>query len=300
MTLRSTEIQQTPSAGAQPNKSIIDGIATLQVLATSDEPIGCRELARRLGLNATRVNRLLKTLAYLGLAHQLANRKYTAGSGMHVLAAQSIYASGLLRSAIEPLEDLQRFNRVVAFGVLWRDSVTFLYHAQPRMGSAEAIGRIGLFPATQSGVGMALLAACSEEYVREIYHNREIPGYSRDLDALLNDLGIMRSQGYARVKVVPTETDYVGRPHHTIAVTIGNPATSAIAISGWIPDQGTVDVVEALQLTKKKIEAAMEGETHNSLDIPDLSDRFRQHIKQDFGRGAMEKSATRSKAPPSK
>ncbi|PZU27671.1 MAG: transcriptional regulator, partial [Stenotrophomonas sp.] len=33
---------------AQPNQSLIDGIATLQALASSPEPVGCRELARQL------------------------------------------------------------------------------------------------------------------------------------------------------------------------------------------------------------------------------------------------------------
>ena len=88
-----------PPLNAQPNQSLIDGIATLQALAMSPEPIGSRELARQLGIDSTKVNRLLKTLAYLGIARQTANRKYTAGPGMHVLAAQSLFASGLIRRA---------------------------------------------------------------------------------------------------------------------------------------------------------------------------------------------------------
>src|SRR5690348_18426155 len=82
-----------PKLNSQPNQSLIDGIATLQALATSSEPAGCRELARRLGIDATKVNRLLKTLAYLGIARQTADRKYAPGPGMHVLAAQSLFAS---------------------------------------------------------------------------------------------------------------------------------------------------------------------------------------------------------------
>ena len=37
---------RSSTLGAQPNQSLIDGMATLQALATSAEPIGCRELAR--------------------------------------------------------------------------------------------------------------------------------------------------------------------------------------------------------------------------------------------------------------
>ncbi|RRQ95553.1 transcriptional regulator, partial [Enterococcus faecalis] len=95
---------------AQPNQSLIDGINTLQALASSPEPIGCRELARQLDSDPTKINRLLTTLAYLGIARQTANRKYTAGPGMHVLAAQSLFASGLIRRALPELEQLRRYG----------------------------------------------------------------------------------------------------------------------------------------------------------------------------------------------
>ena len=48
---------------SQPNQSLIDGIRCLQYLVSSDRAIGCRELARLMGTNATRVNRLLMTMA---------------------------------------------------------------------------------------------------------------------------------------------------------------------------------------------------------------------------------------------
>src|SRR6476661_1752039 len=98
-----------PRLNSQPNRSLIDGILTLQALATSAEPVGCRELARRLDMDVTKTNRLLKTLAYLGIARQVANRKYTAGAGMHVLAAQSLFASGLIRRSLPLLGGLRRF-----------------------------------------------------------------------------------------------------------------------------------------------------------------------------------------------
>ena len=120
-----------PKLNAQPNKSLIDGITTLQALATSPDPVGSRELARRLDIDPVKVNRLLKTLAYLGIARQTADRKYTAGPGMHVLAAQSLFASGLIRHALPVLENLRRFGHTVALGVLWQDNVSYLFHAPP-------------------------------------------------------------------------------------------------------------------------------------------------------------------------
>lgn len=279
MPAKPAKIARIRSAGAQPNKSLIDGIATLQALAASNEPIGCRALARRLGLESTRVNRMLKTLTYLGLAHQMADRKYTAGAGMHVLAAQSLYASGLLRAAIQPLEKLQRFGRVVALGVLWRDSISFLYHAQPGMSTGEAIGRVGLYPATQSGVGMAILAQHSEDHVREIYGEGPIPGFPDGIETLLKTLDLTRKQGYSRTAVAPSRTQYPDEPHYTIAVTVGTPVTSAIGMSGWIPDSAVNDVVEALQLAKHHIETVSDGDAGDQLNISKLSDRFKEHTQ---------------------
>jgi len=88
---------------AQPNQSLIDGLACLQQLASEREPVGGRELARDLGLEPTRVHRLLRTLAHLGLAQQDAQRRYRPGPGIHVLAAQAMFGSGLLRRALPVL-----------------------------------------------------------------------------------------------------------------------------------------------------------------------------------------------------
>ncbi len=241
--------------GQQPNQSIIDGIETLQALASSDEPIGTRELARRMGLEPTRVNRLLKTLASLGIAQQLDNKKYVAGPGMHVLAAQSLYASGLLRKAIEPLDELaSHYNYVVALGVLWRTSVSYLYHRQPGMSSTDAIGRIGLRNATQSGIGMVLMAALDDDSVLDIYRDEAIPSYPQGQDDLLADLKEIRDNGYSRIVVEAERSVSPDRVHHTIAVSNSAQAQFAIALSGWIPDSLVSSVVGSLQDAVRKIE----------------------------------------------
>jgi len=248
-------------AGAQANQSIIDGIAVLQALAVSEEPVGNRELARRLDMEPTRVNRLLKTLASIGMTQQTDNRKYAPGPGMHVLATQSLYASGLLRHAIAPLEKLTYFGHTVALGVLWHDSVSFLYHARPGMPSSEAIGRIGLRPASTSGIGMALLAASPEESVIHTYENKEIPGFPKGLESILDTLHTIRDQGYSRVLVQSENPEARGKPTHTIAVPVGSPVNSAIAISGWIPDSNSDEILEALQQASEDIELSLSSQT---------------------------------------
>ena len=230
-----------PKPNAQPNQSLIDGITTLQALATSPEPVGCRELARRLNADPTKINRLLKTLAYLGIARQTANRKYTAGPGMHVLAAQSLFASGLIRRALPELESLRRFGHTVALGVLWGDNVSYLFHAPPGIEASRGLGRIGLLPATTSGIGVVLLSELDDEDVRELYADKDIPMFNGGIEELLTKLAEVRRLGYARVHVADD------RDHHVVAISTGEPAHAGIALSGWIPEASTEALVMALR-----------------------------------------------------
>lgn len=236
-----------PKLNSQPNQSLIDGIATLQALATSSEPAGCRELARRLDIDPTKVNRLLKTLAYLGIARQTADRKYAPGPGMHVLAAQSLFASGLIRRALPVLEALRRFGHTVALGVLWEKNVSYLFHAPPGVEASHGLGRIGLLPATTSGIGMVLLSEHEDQEVRELYAGAEIPQFPGGIEPLLAKLDEVRRLGYARVHVADA------RDHHVIAVSTGDPAHAGVAVSGWIPEAATLPIVEALQAAATEI-----------------------------------------------
>ena len=197
---------------AQPNQSLIDGLAVLQAIAGRDGAVGGRELARDLGLEPTRTNRLLKTLAALGLALQGEDRRYRPGPGVHVLAAQALHGSGLLRRAVPHLERLHRHGLTVALGVLWREHVSYLYHAQPGMAAADAIGRAGLYPAVESGIGMALLAA---------------HGDLRQHPTRRGQLQRIRRDGYAFVA-----TQHRG--HHSLGVALPDASGAGIALAGRI------------------------------------------------------------------
>jgi DNA-binding IclR family transcriptional regulator len=208
----------------QPNQSLIDGLACLQALAGSRDPVGVRELARRLDLEPTRVHRLLKTLAHLGLANQTPSKKYVSGAGMHVLAAQSLFASGLIKDSLPVLQSLHKYGMIVALGVLWRDSVSYLYHAEPDMSVETALGRIGLYPATLSSIGMVLLSFGSDSGIRKTFAKKEIPGYPGGIKSLLSKICEIRKKGYALIGT--------GKDNKSIAVPLGNPPYSAIALSG--------------------------------------------------------------------
>ena len=125
--------------------------------------------------------------------------------------------------------------------MLWRDSVSYLFHAPPGMSTTEGIGRIGLLPATSSGIGMALLAQHDDALIADLFENREIPGFPGGLDDLLTAIGAVREQGYARVLVNAAED------RHTVAGPVSHPSFAAVGMSGWIPEHNTGAIVEALK-----------------------------------------------------
>lgn len=202
---------------AQKVNGLIDGIAVLQELAMSQEPASGKVIAENLGMPSVRVNRLLKTLAYLGLTHRNASRKYSVGPGMHILAAQSMAASGLLKRAIPYLKLLRESNMVVALGVLWKDQVCYLFHNSGKGEFSEGFGQMPLYPALDSSIGLALLADMSTEAVEQHIGSNKV---NKELLAKLHQI---KKQEYASIQ---------HQDHISLAVTIGKPAYAAIAVSG--------------------------------------------------------------------
>jgi len=226
---------------SQPNQSLIEGLACLQALAMQAEPVACRRLARELDLNVMRANRLLRTLADIGLAHQDDKRRYTIGPAIHTLAAQSMFASGLLKRALKPLRKLGKPGQFIALGVLWQRHVTYLYHGLHGCDVEDALGKITLYPATRSSVGMALLAEQPDSKIREIYRDHDIPDY-KNITALLKEIRLTRKQGYACL----THHNANQLNHLTVAVSVGKPVMSAIAISGMPINEAVDHIVDPL------------------------------------------------------
>jgi len=236
---------------AQPNQSLIDGLTCLQAVVSAAAPQGTRELGRRLGLEPTRVSRLIKTLAHLEMVKQGDDRKYQAGPAIHVLSAQALFASSLLRRALGPLAKLQQGSLIVALGVLWRDQVAYLFHALPGMTAAAALGRVGLYPASRSGIGLPLLACRSDGEVRRAYAGQGVPGFGdggAGMKALLRELALVRKQGYALV-----EQDRE-RQVWSLGVTLGTPEYAALAFSGRIKRRQLPALLGDLRAAARAIE----------------------------------------------
>ncbi len=185
---------------AQPNQSLGHGLEVLHALCGAEGPVGSRELSRRLGMEHTRVNRLLGTMATLGLAERTADRRYRPGPAVHVLAASGLRSSGLLQAALPTIRALHAEGYPAALGVLWRDQVCYLYHGRPNQPLERGLAGHELYPAAWSSIGTVLLA---------------------QTDPLL---AAVRDAGWAWV--VPPNSPTGG----SLAVPVGQPVVAALAI----------------------------------------------------------------------
>ncbi|MCX6993413.1 MAG: transcriptional regulator [Kiritimatiellaeota bacterium] len=209
---------------AQPNMSLCHGIACLQFLAMADRPIGSREAARALGFEPTRANRLLGTLASLGIAEKTADQKYQAGPGLHVLAAQSLRGSRLLNVALPHLKPLLNQGLAVALGVLWRMHVCYLWYILPDQDPGQGIGASNPWPAWDSSIGRVLLAALPLSDARRLYLQEQAKPCKTCLEFKRN-LNAIRRQGYAFIpKKAISGT--------TLGVPIGSPPVAGLAFCG--------------------------------------------------------------------
>lgn len=203
---------------AQPNKSLLEGLEVLLAVAQRGGSVGVRELARELGMTPTRVQRYLGTLAHLGLTEQAPNRRYGVGPGIHALSAMSLSASGLAARAVRILPSFNDLNKLVALGVLWRQTVNYLYFNSPGMPTSESLGRQHGYPANQSSIGMLMLAWKERGYLKKYF-----PG---DYKLLLPELADVRKNGYAVVHQSNGDT--------SVAVPVGSPPVAGLAVSGRI------------------------------------------------------------------
>ena len=230
---------------SQPLYGLIDGLAVLQYLAATAHETSGTEISRELEIEKTKVNRILKTLAYLGLVYRTAKRKYTLGPAIHILSAQTLYGSGLINHSIKHLIDLTDFDVMVAMGVLWRDKVSYIYHWLPGLAKTEGLGRMEVFPATQSSIGLILLSEKTDEQIREIIPDHDIPGYEK-IEDLLADIQRFREQNFA-------STIFEGRT--SVAVKIGHPAYAAIALADNEKDLLNEAYLSALREAVRRIES---------------------------------------------
>ena len=234
----------------QPNKSLIDGIACLQGVASRSEFVGVNELSKVLDMEQTKVHRLLRTLAHLGFTQQNSSRKYGPGPAIYALAAQTLYASHFIRDALGPLEELRaKQPHIVAMGVVWNRRVNYLYHAKRGTPLEQAIGTFGTWPAADSGIGLGVMAGLDDEEIRRLYEGRELEFYKKGLAGLLKRVAEVRKKGHA---IVETHGDELNT---TIALPLKSNPIVGVGVSGRLKEGQVEKVLGMLSKTVEAIDA---------------------------------------------
>ncbi|MFW6303795.1 MAG: IclR family transcriptional regulator [Candidatus Sumerlaeota bacterium] len=209
-----TKPRSSQTSPSQPYQSLGAGIDVLLALAMSKEPVGSRPLSRKLNIEATKVNRLLGTLASLGLARKTEQRQYVIGPGIHVLAAMSLRGSHLFSSALPVLEELQaETGLLVALGVLWRREVCYLFHCPPESPVEFNVAARDLFPAEKSAIGLALFAEDGSNRFQEYYTAQEVETI------------------HARIQKTQKEGYALAPDSVSMAVAVGSPGLAGLAVA---------------------------------------------------------------------
>ena len=238
---------------AQPNQSIIDGIRCLRALSAAQRSLGAKELAQRLHLEPTRIHRLLRTLAYLGLASQNRERKYRAGPGLAVLGARSVTGSALMGNTIRHLEDaLPEFSHSIEVGVMWEGLVFYLARGEPDKWEGGMWATREIREATETLLGMVLLAELQEETVELIYQGGSVPGMPDGIRGLLHTLREVRNLGY----ICATSRRRPG--YDAVAISLADGATG-LEISGKATETERGEMILAARALVERIEWPARG-----------------------------------------
>jgi DNA-binding IclR family transcriptional regulator len=246
---------------SQPNQSVIDAMTCLQTLVAQGGAVGNRELARQMGLNITRVNRLLKTMAHVGMVRQTPQRKYLPGPGMHVLTALALGGDPLLTAGVPLLETELRTlpsAQMLAFGMLWQRHVAYLFFAHGgdsglRQGDTVALRSRSIFPAIRSSIGRVLLAHEEPAYLDRFFTATDelVPFATRqELDL---ELETIRSQRFAYVPAAQTGSE------GSVAIPVGADSErpyAGVAIAG-VEGVEVVAVVERLRSLATRLNTAI-------------------------------------------
>jgi DNA-binding IclR family transcriptional regulator len=220
----------------QPNRSLIEGMRVLQWVMNAAEPCRVVDIARELGLELTRAHRLLRTLTALGFLQHTPGRRYMRGAAVPILASQAMHASGFVQQIVPVLHDLlKKTGMLVAYGLLWERSVSYLFHARPGVGIEKAIAGHDVLPATHSRIGLAILSQMDEREVVALYKGHDTAPFG-SINDLLAKLRRYREAGFAYDKSHAKDKE-TPKKERSLALTVpGNPH-AAIALAGLMPSR---------------------------------------------------------------
>jgi DNA-binding IclR family transcriptional regulator len=190
------------TAGSRENQSVSRAIDVLTLLATCAEPLGVREIARRLQLAPSNVQRLINTLAKARFVEQTEDTlRYRIGYRAFQIGSSFVGQNNLYSAVMPELYALASQHITGFLGVLRDRSVVYLATVQSE-GAIAITHRPGSQTHLHStAMGKALLAEMSDEAIRTLLGERPLakltPKTKVSLPQLLKEIEIVRRNGYA-------------------------------------------------------------------------------------------------------
>lgn len=219
-------------------ESVQKAIAVLDVLAAAGEELGTNEIARRTGVNASTVSRLLATLVVPGLV------QYHHGSGRYGLGIRILQLAGAARETLDirriarpSLEDIAAVSGETATLSVpgEHDVMTVDFVQSPQsVRSVAEIGRNSVRHATAVGkVFLAHGGRTPDELTRFTEHT------ITDRAVLDREIATIRDRGWA-LSQAEREPDLVG-----VAVPVLDGDGDLVAILGVQGPHGRLDAARA-------------------------------------------------------
>ena len=190
------------SAGSQ---SLERGLDVLEVVEAEGSEIGVREIARRLALSPTIVQRMVTSLAKRGYVDRDSETaRYRLGYRALALGAHSGSGSDYIVSARRELEHLGRDHSLNGFvAVLHGGRAVYLLAVQAEAPLAIKVAPGSEMPLHSTAAGKVLLAAGSDAEARKLLGTAKLaaitPHTVTDPAAVVAGLARVRKQGFATV-----------------------------------------------------------------------------------------------------
>ena len=188
------------------NQSLERGLAILNLLDSTLEPLGVREVARRLELSPTIVQRLISTLADGGfVAQDTESLHYRLDYRALSLGASLLHGDNLIAGTLPELRrlaDTHMLNGFLAIETGGRLVYALTVQSSGPITIRARSGTTAHFHST--AMGKALLAGLPEEEARRLLGDQSLPKLTdktvTDPDRVIAELALIRRQGYAESK----------------------------------------------------------------------------------------------------
>ncbi|SMF47446.1 transcriptional regulator, IclR family [Tistlia consotensis] len=181
------------------------GLSVLEFIDAAPAPIGVREIARRLNLGTSIVQRLVNTLEQRGFVEQVSDtRRYRIGHRAVVLGKNSRHDDTLITAAHVQLVRLaEKFGLNGFLGILKENRAVYVLCVPSRQRVVLRVDAGETMPLHTTALGRVLLAALGDEQAGAILGSgpleRIMPNSITDPAAIVARLPDVRRLGYASV-----------------------------------------------------------------------------------------------------